>query len=174
MLARAAKDHEAKIEVEDLENAIAVTVKATNRAKAREVLAIIRDQLLYRPGEDEVWRAHLMVRPPKDGGSSLTTVLPPREGATGRRAIALTAKLIPAGSDGGATTTIKYKTELMETLNHMAGVLRYTPNGMRMRAQFGSLLLDEWRKGKAKYSLAELEGLVRRAGTRGTAHMLNT
>ena len=122
-----------------------------------------------------MWRAHLMVSPPKNGGSSLTAVLPPKEGATGRRAIAVAAKeLISIGSVGGAATTMdNYKTELMKTLDHTASILRYTPNGMRMRVQFGSLLLDEWKREKAEYSFAELDGLVRRAGTRGTAHMLN-
>ncbi|KAK3903672.1 hypothetical protein C8A05DRAFT_14377 [Staphylotrichum tortipilum] len=174
VFARIAKEHEAMIEVEDLDGLISITVKATNRAKAREILQVLRDQLLYRPGEDEVWRAHLIVRPPKDGGSSLATVLPPKEGTTGRRAIAVASKeLIPIGSVSGLATMAKYRADLTKTLNHMAGILRYTPNGMRMKVRFGSLVLDEWRKDKPEYSLDELEALVRRAGTRSTAHMLN-
>ena len=41
-----------------------------------------------------------------------------------------------------------------------------------MTVQFGTVVLDEWKKGKVEYNFAELESLVGRTGQRGTARIL--
>src|SRR5690349_14422724 len=84
LLSRIAREHEAEIEAEEVDSAVTVTVKATNRAKAQEIIGILRGQLLYRPGEENVWRARVLVHPPSDGRDSLTAVLQSKEGTAGR------------------------------------------------------------------------------------------
>jgi hypothetical protein len=172
LLSRIAKEHVAEIKAEEVDSAVTVTVKATNRAKAQEIIAILRDQLRYRPGEENVWRARLLVHPPSDGRDSLTVVLRSKENTPGRRATAATTEsLEPAGD---VATKADYKKELAKTLDQTAGILRHNPNGMRMKVQFGTLVINEWKKDKAEYTFAEIESLLSRAGSRGTAQMLST
>lgn len=47
--------------------------------------------------------------------------------------------------------------------------LRYTPSKLRMRLQFGILLLREWKKNQPLYQPIELRDLLLSAGPRGTA-----
>jgi hypothetical protein len=169
LLSRIAQEHQATIEAEEVGQAVTVTVKAENRPVAEQVLAVLRNQLLYHPGEESVWRAGLLVHPPKGGKGGFTAVLQPKEGTTGRRATAATTNAL-ASVD--SVEYNGYKTELTATLDNTAEVLRNTPTGMRMAVQFGTVILDEWKKGKAEYTFAELESLVRRTGQRGTAHIL--
>jgi hypothetical protein len=169
LLSRIAQEHQAMIEAEEVGQAVAITVKAENRPVAHKVMAVLRDQLLYQPGEESVWRARLLVHPPKGGKGGFTAVLHPKEGTTGRRATAASTNAL-ASVD--SVEYNGYKTELVATLNHTAEVLRKTPTGMRMAVQFGTVILDEWKKDKAEYTFAELENLVRRTGQRGTAHIL--
>ena len=172
LLSRIAREHEAEIEAEEVDSAVTVTVKATNRAKAQEIIGILRGQLLYRPGEENVWRARVLVHPPSDGSDSLTAVLQSKEGTTGRRFTAATTE--NREPVGAVTTKADYKTELAKTLDQTAGILRHNPSGMRMKVQFGTLVVHEWKKDKAEYSFAELESLLSRAGPRGTGQMLST
>jgi hypothetical protein len=169
LLSRIAQEHQAMIEAEEVGQAVAITVKAENRPVAHKVMAVLRDQLLYQPGEESVWRARLLVHPPKGGKGGVTAVLHPKEGTTGRRATAASTNAL-ASVD--SVEYNGYKTELVATLNHTAEELRKTPMGMRMAVQFGTVILDEWKKDKAEYIFAELENLVRRTGQRGTAHIL--
>jgi hypothetical protein len=170
-----AREHEAKIEAEEIDSTVSITVQTTNRAKAQKVIAALPKVFLYRPGEETVWRARLLVNPPKDGTYSLVAVLQPKEGTTGRRAVAVTPKdQKPVDQAGLVATKAEYKKFLIKILDETAGHLRHIPNGMRMRVHFGSLVLDEWKKDKTEYTFTELESHVSRAGTRGTAHMLST
>jgi hypothetical protein len=171
MVDRIADDHEAKIDVEDVGNgAITVIVKAINRAKAKEIIALLRVQLLHRSTE-VLWRARLLVNPPSNGGD-LRVLLQSKEGTTGRHATAATTSNPDAA--GFVAKMAKYKSDLATTLDKVTQVLRHDPNGMRMRVQFGTLLLNEWKKNKEEYDLAELGSLLRSVGTRGTSKMLNT
>lgn len=174
LLSRVAREHEAKIEADEVANGITIAVKAVTRARAQQVILLLRDQLLSRHGEEKVWVANLLVSPPKDGGRCLTVVLQSKEESAGRRATAVPTKnLAPANSiDPGATGT-EYKKKLLESLDHIAGIVRYIPTGMRMRVQFGTLSLNQWKKDKTEYNLDELNGLVRLAGARATAQMWN-
>jgi hypothetical protein len=174
LLSRIAREHEAEIEASEVDSAVTVTVKAKNRPRAQKIIQVLRDQLLYRPDEEGVWRANPLVHPPKGGEVCFTAVLQPKEGTTGRRVTALRAGAPePVGPTSVATTKSDFKKEFLNILDNVAGILRYTPSGMRMRVQFGTLVLDEWRKDKTEYNFADVENLVRRAGTRGTAHMLS-
>ena len=175
MLSRIASEHGAKIEASEVGSGVMLTVKTTTRPKAKEVIAVLRNQLRYRPGEENVWQANLLVNPPKDMEGHLTVALQPKEGSTGRRAIvtATTRDLASVDSAGLVEAKTKYKKEFTDALDHMAGILRYVPNGMRMRVHFGNLVLNEWKKDKSEYTLAELGSLVHRAGKRGTAQMLS-
>ncbi|KAK4127140.1 hypothetical protein N657DRAFT_566989 [Parathielavia appendiculata] len=173
LLARIASEHDAKVEAEESTSAVNVTVMAMNRARAHEVLSAVRK--FYRPGEESLWRARLVVHPPKNGSYCLTALLQPKEGATGRRVTAVTSKNPrPTNQVGLDKTKADYKKALMKMLNEASGHLRHDPTGMQMRVHFGNLVLDEWKKGKTEYDFSELENLMSRAGTRGTAHMLNT
>jgi hypothetical protein len=157
-----------------VESAVTVMVRAKNRPRAQKIINVLRDQLLYRPGEESVWRANPLVLPPKDGRVCFAATLQPKEGTTGRRVTALPAEVREqVGPVGVVATKTDFKEEFIKTLDHMAGILRYTPSGMRMRVQFGTLVLDEWRKDKTEYNFSDVENLARRAGTRGTAHMLS-
>jgi hypothetical protein len=170
-----AREHDARIEAEEIDSTVSVTVQTTNRAKAKAVIAALRKVFLYRPGEETVWRARLLVSPPKDGTYALVAVLQPKEGTTGRRALAATPKVPTLVDQAGLVATeTDYKKSLIKILDETAGHLRHIPNGMRMRVHFGSLVMDEWKKDKTEYTFTELESHVSRSGARGTAHMLNT
>ena len=175
LLSGIAREHGAEIEASEVGSGVMVTVRTTTRPKAKEVIAILRKQLLYRPGEENVWQANVLVNPPKDVESRLAVVLQPKERSTGRRAIvaATTQDLAPVDSAGLVEAKTKHKKEFTEALDHITGILRYVPNGMRMRVQFGTFVLNEWKKDKSEYTLAELGSLAQRAGKRGTAQMLN-
>lgn len=170
MLDRIAEDHVAKIDVEEVDRTITVIVKAINREKAKEIIALLRVQLLHRSTE-ELWRARLLVNPPSNGGD-FQAILQIKEGTTGRRVTA--TKTSNPDAAGFVAKTAKYKSDLATTLDKVTQVLRHDPNGMRMRVQFGTLILNEWKKDKEEYDLAELGSLLRSAGTRGTSKMLNT
>ena len=175
LLSRIASEYDAKIEASEVGSGVIVTVKTTTRPKAKEVIAVLRDQLRYRPGEETVWQANLLVNPPKVVESHVAVILQPKEGSTGRRAtVTATAKdIAPIDSAGLVEAKIKYKKEFTDALDHMTDILRYVPSGMRMRVHFGTLVLNEWKKDKSEYTLAELGGLVHRAGKRGTSQMLS-
>jgi hypothetical protein len=164
--------HEAKIQTDEAGSVI--TVKATNRAKAKDVIADLQKQLLYRPGEESVWSTQLLVLPPKNGKDHFSVVLRSKEGDPGVRAIAREADhLEPVNADDVTADTTEYKIALRNVLDRTAGILRHSPNGMRMRVQFGSLLLDEWKKDKPDYNFFEFGKLARRVGARGTTRMIN-
>lgn len=174
VFSRIAREHEAEIEAEEVDSAVTVTVKAKNRPRAQKVINALRDQLLYRPGEESAWRTNPLVLPPKAAEGCFTAVLQPKEGTTGRRVTALPVEASePVDPAGVVAKMSDFKTELTKAFDHMAGILRWTPSGMRMRVQFGTLVLDEWRKDKTGYNFADIKNLVGRAGTRGTAHMLS-
>ncbi|KAK3298919.1 uncharacterized protein B0H64DRAFT_430024 [Chaetomium fimeti] len=174
VISRTARDHEAMIEVEDVDSAVTVTVKATNRAKAAKVIALLRTQLLHRP-EEELWRARLLVNPPTNNNKDLlTVVLQSKEGTTGRCITAAKIKNLGSTDIGGvAEKKARYKADLAKTLDKATEGLRHEPNGMYMKVQFGTLILNEWKKDKVEYNFAELQALLRSAGTRGTSKMLN-
>ncbi|KAH6854561.1 hypothetical protein B0I37DRAFT_336555 [Chaetomium sp. MPI-CAGE-AT-0009] len=173
VISRIARDHEAMISVEDVNSAVTVTVKATHRAKAAEIIALLRTQLLYRP-EEELWRARLLVNPPSNGKDLLTVVLQCKEGTTGRRITAAKTKNLDGTNMTGVDEKeARYKADLAKTLDKATEVLRHDPNGMHMKVQFGTLILNEWKKDKVEYNFAELQALLRSAGTRGTSKMLN-
>ncbi|AEO54390.1 hypothetical protein MYCTH_2107129 [Thermothelomyces thermophilus ATCC 42464] len=174
LLNRLAREHKAAIAAEEIGSNIFVTVKATNRAKAQEVIGYLRSQLLYRPGEDSVWRARLLVYPPSDSWPSIVAALQTREGTTGRRITALTSQPLGFVDTSIYPTKAEYKENLTAALNQTAEFLRNNPNGMRMKVQFGSLIVNEWTKDKTEYTLEELLRLINRVGTRGTARMLDT
>lgn len=173
MVSRIAKDHESMIEVEEVDGAVTVTVQAINRAKAREIIALLRVQLLHRSAE-ELWRARLLVNPSSHGGD-LRAILLKKDGTIGRY-IAAAKTSNPEGIDAAAFAAkmANYKSDLATTLDKTTQMLRHDPNGMRMKVQFGTLLLHQWKKDKVEYDLAELGALLRSAGTRGTSKMLNT
>ncbi|KAK4103134.1 hypothetical protein N658DRAFT_422271 [Parathielavia hyrcaniae] len=174
LLARIASEHDAKVEAEEQDAAVSVTIMAMNRAKAQEVIAAVRKQFLYRPGEESVWRVQLVVNPPKDGSNCLTAVLKSRKDATGRRITAVTNKnRMPADGVSLTETKTGYKKALIKMLDEVASHLRHNPNGMQMRVHFGMLVLNEWKKDKNEYSLPELDSMVSRAGTRGTTYFSN-
>ena len=170
MVNRIERDHEVQIDVEDVGGAVTVIINAINRAKAKEIIALLRVQLLHRSTE-ELWRARLLVNPPSNGGD-LRVTLQSKEGTTGRRATV--AKTSNPDAAGFVAKMAKYKSDLATTLDKVTQVLRHDPNGMRMRVQFGTLILNEWKKDKEEYDLAELGSLLRSSGTRGTSKMLNT
>ncbi|AEO65404.1 e0d32aa4-3942-40ed-89d1-57838db8bd8e [Thermothielavioides terrestris] len=172
LLSRVAKDHKVKIDAEESDSFVTVTVKATHRPAAKDAIAVLRERLLYQPGEEAVWRTQLMVHPPKAGKSYFTAVLQHKEGTIGRRVVAQeTTGLKPVNTDDVAAVELEYRDELTRSLDLTAKILRQNPNGMRMRVLFGTLVLDEWPKNKTDYNFAELTNLVHRAGGRGTAHM---
>ncbi|KAK4152256.1 hypothetical protein C8A00DRAFT_44652 [Chaetomidium leptoderma] len=174
LLNRIAGEHAALIEAKEIDSSVAVTVRATNRAKAQEIIAVLRNTFLYRPGEEVVWRAHPLVHHPRDGGVRLTAVLQPKEGTAGRRATAAaTGGLAIAESIDAVATATDYKKGLVKTLDETVEILGYVYSSMRMRVQFGTLILNEWKKDKVEYNLTELENLVRRSGIRGTTRMLS-
>ncbi len=175
LFSRIAKENQAEIEAEELgDSAVSVIVKAATRAKAKHMISVLRSQLLYRPGEESVWKSHVLIEPPKDGGARLTVALHPKEGSMGRRAIAAATNSATFEFADISATKTKYKKDLVEALDRISGTLDYTPTGMRMRVQFGSLVVNEWKKDKTEYSLDELSSLVTRAGKRGTTRMINT
>jgi hypothetical protein len=179
LFSRLAKEHQAEIDAEEVDSAVGVTVRAATRAKAQQIISVLRDQLLYRPGEEKVWQTNLLVEPPKHGGACLTVALHPKEGTTGRRATATTTAVATQDLvsvdliDHGATKA-KYKEDFIQSLDHRMGILRYVPTGMHMRVQFGTLVLNEWKRDKTEYNLAELTSLAHRSGMRGTSRMLNS
>ncbi|KAL2159267.1 hypothetical protein VTH06DRAFT_2702 [Thermothelomyces fergusii] len=174
LLNRLAREHKAAIKAEELGSNIFVTIRATNRAKAKEVIGYLRSQLLYRPGEDNVWRARLLVHPPSDSWKPTVAALQPREGTTGRRITALTSRTLGSVDTSACPTKAEYENDLTAALNQTVEFLRSNPNGMRMKVLFGSLIVNEWTKDKTEYTFAESLRLVNRVGTRGTARMLDT
>lgn len=173
LFAQIAAEHQVKIEADD--DGSAITVKAANRAKAKEVIASLQKQLLYRPGEENVWSTQLLVHPPKDGKGYFIVVLQSKEGDAGVRPVAKEAKNIkPASPNELAADTTEYKVGLRNILDRTAGFLRHSPNGMRMRVLFGSAVFDEWKKDKPEYNYIEFGRLAHRVGARGTARMINT
>lgn len=173
LFSRIAKEYSTKIEVEERETAITVTVQASNRAKAQRAIVAVREQLLYQPGDEGVWCARLFIYPPKEGKASFNTVLQPRDGTTGRRATAAHLdgpKLVDPGDVLAGRN--EYRDHLTQALDRLTLALRNVTSGMRMRLQFGELRFDEWKKDKLKYNFAELTNLTCRAGRRDTAHMM--
>lgn len=174
LFSRVAQEYGVEVEADESGPVTVLTVKATNRAKASAAIAELQDHLLYRPGEDNVWRVQLLIHPPKVGKANFTAVLKPREGDVGVRPTAATKESLMLVNPGDeAAAKAEYKDQLRQTLDHATRILRHTPNGMRMRVQFGALVLDEWTKGKVDYTFAELANLLRRAGPRGTARAVN-
>ncbi|KAK4240719.1 hypothetical protein C8A03DRAFT_13020 [Achaetomium macrosporum] len=174
LLSRIAREHDSMVEAEANDSGVTVTVSACNRTKAQDVITVIRGHLKYQPGEEGVWRTRLLVHPPSDGKSCFTAVLQPKEGTTGRRVIAAEPEgLKPNDPDDIVSLELEYRSQFAQAINRTGRILLSNPNGMRMRVQFGTLVLDEWKKDKTEYSFAELCGLVHRVGTRGTAHMVN-
>lgn len=169
---RIATEHEARVEPE--EDGSSITIKATNRARARDVLMALRKHLLYRPGEESVWRPQVLIHPPSEGKNCFRAILQPKEGDVGVRPTAATTKGLKfVDQDDVATAVDEYKTALRKTLERTGSVLRNNPNGMRMRAQFGNVVLIEWNKGKTEYTFSEISRLVNRTGSRGTVRMVN-
>ncbi|KAL2199582.1 hypothetical protein P885DRAFT_29222 [Corynascus similis CBS 632.67] len=173
ILDRLAQEHKASVKAEEISSDVFITVKATNRAKVRKLIASIRSHFLYQPGEDSVWRSRLLVHPPSDSWPSFTAFLQPKEGTTGRRITAIKNQPVGCIDTKIYPTKTEYKEELMDSLNKIAGVLRKNPNSMRMKVHFGSLIVNEWTKDKTEYTLEEIVRLVNRAGTRGTARMFD-
>ncbi|KAL2132576.1 hypothetical protein VTI74DRAFT_3631 [Chaetomium olivicolor] len=171
LFSRIAREHGADIKAEDAGSAVIVTIKATTRANAKAVTKELRRQLLYRPGEESVWRAHLVVHPPEAGRAGFTAVLKPMEGTTGRR-VTVGPSRDTADSNEADLARDQYNNDLARALNYVAAILQRNPAEMQMRVRFGTLILDEWRKNKINYTFAETTSLLRRAGARGTAHML--
>ncbi|KAL2019461.1 hypothetical protein VTK56DRAFT_9577 [Thermocarpiscus australiensis] len=169
LLSQIADEHESQIAIDE----DGFTITAASRAKAKGVIVDLRKQLLYRPGEENVWRAHLLVNAPRDGKNRFRAVLQAKEGAVGVRPVSTTIPdLAPVDLNDAATAKTEYKEELNQTLDRVAEILRHDPNKMRMRVQFGQSVLDEWKKGKEEYTFTELGNLVRRAGARSTAHIV--
>lgn len=171
LFARVAKENEAQIEAEEHDSSVIVIVKATHRAAAKKIIGILRERLLYQPGEEDVWCARLLIDPPRDGKVLISAVLQPKERVLGRRIVMKDSN--PVDSNGVTTIKLDYLNEMIENMDSMARILRQHPGGMHMRVQFGILMLEEWKKDQTSYRLSELSSMVRRAGSRGTTHMLN-
>lgn len=163
-------EHRCKIGVEA--NGASIMIKATNRSTTKEVFTSIRELLLYRPGEENVWRTQILVHPPRDGKEHFAASLRPREGGRGVRPIAMELQdLERAQTKDIAAAELEYKQDLARVLDTTGRVLRHDPSALRMRVRFGTITLDEWKRGKSDYTFAELGDFLRRAGTRGTARM---
>lgn len=172
LLSHLAGEHQAVIRAEEVESSVMITVKTTNRPTAQKIIKTLRDKLLYQAGEDDVWRTKLLFNPPADGGRPLVAVLEPVVGTTGRKILTAAPKQL-SESAGTNSPKSEYKEELIKVLDVKASVLRHTTAGMRMKVQFGTVILNQWKKEKTEYTFAELETLLQRAGLRGTAQMHN-
>ncbi|KAH6630634.1 hypothetical protein B0J18DRAFT_363894 [Chaetomium sp. MPI-SDFR-AT-0129] len=172
LLSHLAGEHKAVIRAEETDSSVMITVKTTNRPTAQKIIKTLRGTLLYQAGEDDMWRTKLLFNPPADGGRPLVAVLEPVDGTTGRKILTAApkqlAELVDTASPSG-----EYKEELVKVLDGKANVMRHTTAGMRMKVQFGTVILNQWRKDKTEYTFAELETLLQRAGPRGTAQMQN-
>jgi hypothetical protein len=62
----------------------------------------------------------------------------------------------------------KWQNDFREKLFQAVKQMRSTPGEMRMRVQFGTLLLQEWKKNVTEYTYGELENVIKRLGVRGT------
>lgn len=162
-------EHECKVEVE--ESGTSIIVKAANRGKAKETVAALRELLLYQPEEESVWRTQILIYVARNGKDHFRALLQQTEGSVGVRPVAMAISGVEVADVAAAKA--EYKQELGWALDGTARVLRHDPNAMRMRVHFGNITLDEWKRGKTDYTFADLGNLVRRAGVRGTARMMN-
>ncbi|KAJ4290176.1 hypothetical protein N0V88_006685 [Collariella sp. IMI 366227] len=174
ILSRLGREHEAEIKAEEIGPAVMVTIQAANRTNAKAIVAELRQQLLYRPGDESVWRAQVVINPPSASTVGFRAVLKPMEGTTGRRVTAAPAGCNTPNIDDAGLARAQYNIDLARILDRAAGILKHNPNGMEMRVRFGTLTLDEWKKDKPDYTFAETGTLIWRAGARGTVHMLTS
>ncbi|GAB1311360.1 hypothetical protein MFIFM68171_01570 [Madurella fahalii] len=165
-------EHECKVEVG--ESGASIIVKAANRETAKEAIVALRELLLYQPGEESVWRTRILIHPARNGKGHFRAMLQQREGGVGVRPVAIATQDVEiANPEDVAAAKAEYKQELGRALDSTVAVLRRDPNAMRMRVHFGSITLDEWKKGKVEYTFADLGSFLCRAGIRGTARMIN-
>ncbi|KAK0730757.1 hypothetical protein B0H67DRAFT_639219 [Lasiosphaeris hirsuta] len=151
---------------------VSLTVMAPDKLKAKQARELIEKILRRKPGEANIWRSWALLNAPKDKNQPMIITLQKVEG--GRRPIA-TPEPQPT-TDGDcdgdsisrtASITWQYKERLKEILTATVDNLRNIPNKMRMRVQFGSLQLQQWKKGKVNYTLSEIESFADRLAFRG-------
>ena len=158
-----------KVELNIIDDGESIELKAMSRQSAAEAEKAVRRILIRKPGDRVIWRPLVLVKPPKGGKEDLEVILIPMEGAQGARPTAI-ANIGTALAPDEAATAV-YKKELANALSRTLENLRYVPNRMRMRVNFGNFLLKEWKKDKSTYSFSELKDTAGRAGHRGTARL---
>ncbi|KAM7212629.1 hypothetical protein V8F06_012006 [Rhypophila decipiens] len=147
-----------------------IEIKAFNRKKANDAVRALRKILERKPGDRIVWRPLALIKPLSSGNDNGQIALIPNEGIEGARPFAI----VKAGHSSESTDDkdgTQYKEELQKALARAVENLRYVPNRMRMRINFGHVLLKEWKKDQSEYTFAELKQMAHRAGPRGTVHM---
>ncbi|KAK0656180.1 hypothetical protein B0T16DRAFT_451783 [Cercophora newfieldiana] len=167
-------ERELLVKIEADEDGKTLTIYAFTRPKARDALLAVQRLLMKKEDTDPgAWHPRVVlcasdVLPESHRILSLQA----HDSHPGRRAIFCNLPTI-GGSVDLTTGHSNHRYQLKTALDLVTKVVRHLPNKMRMRVNFGQVLLQEWKKDKERYSKAELEVLLHRAGTRGTAQMLS-
>ncbi|KAM7190550.1 hypothetical protein V8F20_009683 [Naviculisporaceae sp. PSN 640] len=147
-----------------------VEIRAINRKMANEALKAIRKLLERKPGDRVVWRPLALIKPLQGGNNTAQIALVPLEGLDGARAVAI-ANPDNSSNPADPAESLVYREEFEQALARAVANLRFVPNRMRMRINFGQILLKEWKKERSEYTFNELQQMAERAGPRGTVYI---
>ncbi|KAK4170168.1 hypothetical protein QBC43DRAFT_305506 [Cladorrhinum sp. PSN259] len=134
------------------------SIKGTTSNGLQQISRMFVDMALCAQGP-EIWKPTVLLNPAHDGEGQFTAVFHPDQTDGTRRPIATVSKYDLA-------INADYLSALSKTLDNTLANLRYDPNRLRMRVNFGKIALSQWRKGKIEYSFGDLERALRVAGTR--------
>lgn len=157
------KQHTVTIDVDD-ENQW-LDIYAFRKDSAAAAMEAIRCALKLEVGGAKVWHPSVLMAPIMVGKSGfIARVEQTSEGAR--------PYMSPNAGPVNAAEALQLRTEwqndFREKLFQAVKNIRTTPSDMRMRVQFGTVLMQEWKKSTTEYTYGELESVIKRLGVRGT------
>lgn len=156
--------HSVVIEVDGDNNWL--DIFAFTKDAATKTVERVRSALKLEVGGTKVWHPTVLMGPVKVGKTRFTALL--AQTPDGARPY-ISPKAGPAtGNIEINQLYAKWQNDFREKVYQAARQIRSTPSEMRMRVQFGTLLLQEWKKNVTEYTYGELENVIKRLGVRGT------
>ncbi|KAB5551323.1 hypothetical protein GE09DRAFT_1287968 [Coniochaeta sp. 2T2.1] len=142
-------------------------IHAPSRDRAVQAMGQIRTATRLEPGGAKVWHPQVLMAPVKVGKAGFKTLMK-QHGNDGVRAY-MSPKAGPNTTNRAFYGLVdKWLEEFREVLFRAARQIRVNSSEMRMRVQFGELLLQEWKKNIEEYTYDDLESVIKRLGVRGT------